>query len=118
LTPPCGHETPKLKNCFYCAWAKSHPGKEPPRPKPPSSISLPCVHLGGELTGAERNAAGLSHTKRWATCGHAAKPLGEYVCPCSGCGPNCAGYSLPRREPPTVRNLLYHVYPVRGNVMW
>jgi hypothetical protein len=52
----------------------------------------PCEHFS-ELTGAGREARGLSHGKRWGLCLHEAKPLGEVVCPCKGCGPKCPGYS-------------------------
>lgn len=58
----------------------------PPAPRPP------CALKGRPLTGAEREALGLSHTKRWSLCMHEEQPLGAHVCPCSGCGPRCRGY--------------------------
>jgi hypothetical protein len=56
-------------------------------PPPPDD----CSHFR-ELSGADRQARGLAHGKRWGLCLHAAKPLGEVVCPCRGCGPKCSGY--------------------------
>lgn len=53
---------------------------------------LPCRLRGDELTGEERAARGLSHTKLWLYCGHPEKPLGDVVCPCRGCRPGCPGY--------------------------
>ena len=57
-----------------------------------------CPHLGAELTGPERQAVGLPHTKRWALCTHPTQPLGPYVCPCAGCGKRCTGH--PAYRPP------------------
>lgn len=65
------------------------PGPAAPAAKPAAG---PCVHLGDALTGPEREAAGLPHAKRWSLCLADPKPLGEYVCPCKGCGPRCPGY--------------------------
>lgn len=55
--------------------------------------SLPCSYKGDLLSGAERNAMGLSHGPSWARCGHPDAPLGPVVCSCRGCGPKCAGYT-------------------------
>lgn len=54
----------------------------------------PCKYVGDELTGKQRDARELDHQRRWAFCLHEQKPLGEAVCPCRGCGPNCSGYNL------------------------
>lgn len=53
----------------------------------------PCVYRDEDMTGAEMNAAGLSTVKRWAACNHPDKPLGKYVCPCTGCGSTCKKYT-------------------------
>ena len=67
--------------------------KKPAKRKPaPARLPLPCVHLGGELTGAERQARKLD-SRNWAKCNHPERPLGEAVCPCTGCGRGCRGYS-------------------------
>lgn len=58
-----------------------------------ASNPAPCAHRGAELTGPERQARGLGHARRWTLCLHPAKPLGEAVCSCKGCGPKCSGYS-------------------------
>lgn len=52
---------------------------------------LPCTH-GDPLTVAEINAAGLDPRKTWKRCEHPGRPMGEIVCPCTGCGPKCPGY--------------------------
>lgn len=78
-----------------------------------------CTLRGRELTGPEREAAGLDHGRRWALCLHPEKPLGQHVCPCMGCGPNCRGYddgSPP--PPPPRRHCLMHLLPVAGNGVW
>jgi hypothetical protein len=93
--------------------ARNHP-HAPRRPTAhaasPARVSLPvvpCVHVGDDLTGPERQARGLDHARRWTRCEHPAQPLGEVVCGCRGCGPTCRGYQaetpdaadLPRWHP-------------------
>lgn len=51
-----------------------------------------CRFVGDDLTGPERQAAGLEHSRRWLHCLHPDAPLGPHVCPCRGCGPKCPGY--------------------------
>jgi len=53
----------------------------------------PCVYRGHDLNGYEAAQQGLSTVKKWAKCHHADKPLGEYVCPCMGCGSTCNRYA-------------------------
>lgn len=97
-----------------------------------------CPFEGPELTGAERERAGVSHARKWLHCLNPSKPLGEVVCRCAGCGPNCAGYpkaapverlvipAEPRQHnrPPSSgvengrRHLVYHLLPVAGNGTW
>lgn len=57
-------------------------------------VPVPCYYRR-ELTGTEREARGLSHTKRWGLCLHPEKPLGtDVVCPCKGCKKGrCPGYT-------------------------
>jgi len=40
-----------------------------------------------------RGRRGLSVIRGYRYCEHPAKPLGEAVCPCDGCGANCPGYT-------------------------
>lgn len=47
--------------------------------------TLPCRFVG-EARLVEGSVSS------WTGCGHPAKPLGDPVCPCRGCGPGCAGY--------------------------
>ena len=91
---PCGHQA-KVEGCRICYLWITDPryrqlwGGTPivaPR------LNLPCVHLGDELSGAEREAHGLNHAKKWSRCENPSKPLGEFVCPCKGCGRWCRGY--------------------------
>lgn len=63
-------------------WAPSPVGPTPP-----------CAHQGDDLTGPERQAAGLDHARRWLHCLHPDRPLGPHVCGCRGCGPRCPGYA-------------------------
>jgi hypothetical protein len=52
-----------------------------------------CRHRGPDLTGPQREAAGLGHGRRWALClSPAYHRSGTPVCPCDGCGPACPGY--------------------------
>lgn len=55
-----------------------------------------CRFRGDELTGPEREKAGVGHGRMWFHC-----ELGKQltpdtppgvVCPCKGCGPGCGGY--------------------------
>lgn len=75
-----------------------------------------CVHLGKPAAPPAGRPAG----RRWSLCGHPAAPLGPVVCPCDGCGPGCGGYRVADRElPPALRrNLLFHLYPIRGKWHW
>lgn len=57
----------------------SAPAGEPSHPPP-------CLHLGPVV-----NRAG--QLRSWRECGHPAKPLGELVCSCRGCGPTCPHYT-------------------------
>lgn len=36
----------------------------------------------------------LDVRRTWYVCSHPDKPLGEYVCPCKGCGVRCTGYTI------------------------
>ncbi len=54
--------------------------------------TLPCQFVGDELSGPEREAAGLGHNRKWRHCLNPDQPLGPHVCPCKGCGRNCYGY--------------------------
>lgn len=90
-----GGRVDKLRECQSCAahvamvaLGTSRATAPAPRPEPPDA----CAHFR-ELSGAEREARGLAHGKRWGLCLLDARPLGEVVCPCSGCGPKCSGYS-------------------------
>lgn len=115
---PCRHAEP-VTRCRIC-WLYENredyrrlwsPGEPPESPA--------CVHLGDELTGRERDAAGLDHRRRWALCTHPDKPLGPHVCGCKGCGPKCPGYADGTPPPPTPkRHALVHVLPVAGNGVW
>ena len=58
-----------------------------------ASKAVPCKFVGEELTGAERESKGLDHARKWLLCLHPARPLGEVVCQCKGCGPGCPGYA-------------------------
>lgn len=64
---------------------------EPATRKP----AAPCAHRGPELTGPEREAAGVDHRRAWYRCGLwlsvGGSPPG-IVCVCRGCGPGCPGY--------------------------
>lgn len=65
-----------------------------PSAPPPASKSAPseaCPHAA-PLLGFEKRRLGLDVRKDWRRCGHPQQPLGEYVCPCKGCGPGCSGY--------------------------
>lgn len=55
----------------------------------------PCRFQGRELTGPERQLAGLDHVRKWRYCLNPTHPLGERVCECRGCGPTCPGYARP-----------------------
>jgi hypothetical protein len=67
---------------------------------PPPTVKLPlCVFAGEELSGAQRAAAGLTHTKRWRPCNHPLQPNGEYVCTCQSCNEKCSGYQVKRPDP-------------------
>jgi len=65
-----------------------------PSPAARPAAAGPCRFRGELLTGHQRKALGLSHLA-WAPCGHPARPLGDYVCPCRGCRPGCRGYEAP-----------------------
>ena len=84
-------------------------------------IPLPCIRLGKELTGFERQAAGLDHQRLWRHCDHPERPLGPHVCGCQGCGPNCRGYN-DGAPPPAEgrRHLAFHVFPAarQGGIVW
>jgi len=92
--PRCRQCRPPKLPCPAClSVACAILAKQPTKRKPaPARLPLPCVHLGGELTGAERQARGLD-SRKWAKCNHPERPLGEAVCPCTGCGRGCRGYS-------------------------
>jgi hypothetical protein len=59
---------------------------------PKAAPAGPCVHRGRELTGPERQAAGLGHARRWTLCLHPDAPLGPHACPCRGCNSSCPGF--------------------------
>jgi hypothetical protein len=99
----CGHAFPGFDapGCVYCglwlrvpAYRAKVAGADAPERKP-VEVSLPCGHRGRELTGHERETAGLDHARIWLYCEHPAKPLGPTVCGCAGCGPSCPGYASP-----------------------
>lgn len=52
----------------------------------------PCTHLGDQLTGHDKLRFSLNVAKEWHVCDHPERPLGEHVCSCAGCGPQCRGY--------------------------
>lgn len=52
----------------------------------------PCSYRGKVVNGAILRQKGLDTRKEWVYCDHKHKPLGEVVCGCQGCGPNCYGY--------------------------
>lgn len=93
-----------------------------PRPRPTTVRSPPCLHEGRELTGSERERAGLKHSQRWLLCEHPEQPLGAVTCPCRGCGPRCPGYAVESEVEPDPgcarRHLVYHLLPVAGNGAW
>jgi hypothetical protein len=80
------------------------PGPAVAAPLPPIATPRPCVHLGEQLTGREREQAGLDHRRVWSLCTHPATPKGKYTCPCKGCGTSCPGYDngTPKPPPPAV----------------
>lgn len=105
--------TDQCRVCWRKAGGQDNPsGDVSPAPPP----DAPCPYEGGELSGAERNAAGLGHGRRWLYCLHPDKPLGPYVCRCQGCGPRCPGH--PKSSTAPRRHLLCHVYPRAGNGVW
>lgn len=53
-----------------------------------------CKWLGKKPTPRERMRHGLSLEKDWHHCDHPTQPLGEWVCPCQGCGVACGGYRV------------------------
>ena len=95
----CGHFFPGFDApaCVYCglwlrvpAYRAKVAGSFPPERV--EATAPPCRHRGRELTGPEREAAGLDHARLWLYCDHPAKPLGPTVCGCLGCGAHCPGY--------------------------
>lgn len=80
-------ECGKVKECPEC-WRRADAAR-PAKAKPAG----PCTHRGEELSGRERQGRGLDHRRRWTLCLHPAQPLGEAVCRCKGCGPDCPGYA-------------------------
>lgn len=64
-----------------------------------------CEFIGPDLTPEQTRARGLRvDAKRWHYCESDARPLGEVVCGCAGCGPACPGYEPGVGvEPPPVR---------------
>lgn len=107
---PCIHKHPDpsltANECPACyravhsakwqrAWGIGVTATDAPPPfvaPPEKKKSLPCRHLGDELTAAERETRRLDHLRKWTFCLHVDKPLGEAACGCRGCGPNCRGY--------------------------
>lgn len=75
-------------------WSKPNAGKRRTKTKRAPA----CATLGRELTGPEREAAGLSHARKWRKCLNPTTPLGPNVCRCAGCGPKCPGYEKPKTE--------------------
>jgi hypothetical protein len=114
MTRPClpHHPDPAASAawCKVCWLAIHHPdyralfgetAAPPPAPVPVPAGSTPppaCVYLGDELTGPEREAAGLDHVRKWSLCLHPQQPLGPNVCGCKGCGPSCRSFT-PDRQP-------------------
>jgi len=97
-----------------------------PAADPPADPPAPCVHQGDDLTGPERQAAGLGHARRWLHCLNPEQPLGPHVCSCKGCGPTCRGYQAEEIDTPAPvdyppvgrRHLAYFLLPVAGNGVW
>ena len=56
----------------------------------------PCTHYerADRVPVARLIKLGLSTARDYRTCEHPAQPLGEFVCPCQGCGSACPGYTL------------------------
>jgi hypothetical protein len=100
-------------HCGRCTlWARGQWSvSAPPPPRP-------CVYLGDQLTGREREANGLDHRRVWSLCTHPAQPKGRHVCPCKGCGTSCPGYDDGTPKPVPKRHALMHILPVSGNGVW
>jgi hypothetical protein len=84
------------------------------RAKPTQAPAAECVYRGTPAP----PPPGKDVRKRWVLCDSPAdpKPLGSVVCGCEGCGPACSSYRTADRDLPPVlrRNLLFHLYPLRG----
>lgn len=112
MPKPCQHRHPKpAAGCRSC-WLARHDGRYrrkwdipgDPEPVPPGSEFKPsarvplavCVHRGAELSGPERAAAGVGHSRVWYRCGLGLSVGGSppgVVCACKGCGPACPSYT-------------------------
>jgi predicted GH43/DUF377 family glycosyl hydrolase len=109
--PPCGHESLR-ENCNLCRWAMQSEkhrtlwGMEGPPPGlPGGSIRrepAECRHFGRAVPAAERDRLSLDVRKDWHHCLHPARPKGEHVCRCEGCGANCPGYDGGTLDPAAV----------------
>lgn len=105
--PEVGGECETAGKCQTCGkWERAGERTGETADLPPARVALqilPC-EWERELTGKEREAAGLTHTPKWKWCDHpqdgrgrmggeTGLPLGKkLVCTCNGCGPNCRGY--------------------------
>lgn len=56
-----------------------------------------CIHRGSPQPPPDGNPT----NKTWVKCDHPSAPLGNPVCACHGCGPNCPGYDADDPSPPT-----------------
>lgn len=93
----CGHHAEaKPDSCPVCKQHVAFVSALPPKGTPTltNRVSLPCIHLGSPVPAPP----GANPAKRWSSCDHPRKPLGDPVCPCKGCGPKCVGYQ-PEDEP-------------------
>lgn len=59
---------------------------------------MACIHLGDEISGAERQRLGLSHLKVWRECGKGFGP--QCRCGNDRCNPSCSGYESPKSSIP------------------
>jgi hypothetical protein len=85
-----------VRRAVECQTCGSYVASAPDPPAvAPAGTAEPgeCRFRGRGLAGPEREARGLGHARQWSFCENPARPLGDAVCPCRGCGPGCSGYS-------------------------
>ena len=122
IPKPCGHGREPAPGCHICHLGETNEeyarlfGLVPAAPG--------CVRLGLALTDDEKADRDLYQLRDWRWCRHpdrARLGIGEAVCSCTGCGPNCRGYDDGTPKPPASparRHCLMHVLPVAGNGVW